>query len=62
MCARVVRRLDDDAVRGDALAEWVEETHPDVLKIVAIEVLTKSHIVKESEQDQGEGSGVSSAV
>ena len=62
VCARVIRRLDSDAIRGDALIEWVDETHPDVLRHIAIAVLTEDHIIQETEHARGEGLGVSSVA
>ena len=60
VCARTVRALDGDGYVTDIQA-WVDETHPDVLKHVAVEVLTASGLVPETETDQGEDSGGSSA-
>ena len=62
MC-RVVRSLDDAMTQSAEIAEaeWVDDTHPDALKHVAVEVLTASGLVPETETDQGEDSGGSSA-
>ena len=60
VCARVVRLLDDHAAKDD-IQSWVDDTHPDVLKHVAVEVLRESGLIPETETDQGEGSGGSSA-
>ena len=61
VCARVVRSLDDDPKQGAEIQSWVDDSHPDALKYVAMEVLTASGLVPETETDQGEDSGGSSA-
>ena len=60
VCARVVRSLDGDMLL-DELQAWVDDTHPDVLKHVAVEVLRESELIPETETESGEGSGGSSA-
>ena len=60
VCARVVRSLDDQTTQGAEIQSWVDDTHPDALKHVAVEVLTASGLVPETETDRGEGSGGSS--
>ena len=60
VCARVVRALDDKEYATD-IQSWVDDTHPDALKHVAIEVLRESGLIPETETDQGEDSGDSSA-
>ena len=58
VCARVVRSLDD----GIAVVQaWVDDSHPDVLKHVAVEVLTASGLVPETETESGKDYGGSSA-
>ena len=57
VCARVVRLLDDDPKQGAEIQSWVDDSHPDVLKHVAVEVLRASGLLQETETDQGEGSG-----
>ena len=59
VCARVVRSLDAHMLL-DEIQSWVDDTHPDALKHVAIEVLRESGLIPETETDQGEGSGDSS--
>ena len=59
VCRSVVRALDGEALQKPA--EWVDDTHPDVLKFVALGVLEASGLIDESESAQGEGSGGSSA-
>ena len=61
VCARVVRSLDADMQTGAEIQTWVDDSHPDVLKHVAVEVLRESGLIPETETDQGEGSGDSSA-
>ena len=60
VCARVVRSLDDQTTQGAEIQSWVDDTHPGALKHVAVEVLTASGLVPETETDRGEGSGGSS--
>ena len=60
VCARVVRALDDQTTQGADIQSWVDDTHPDVLKHVAIEVLRESGLIPETETDRGEDSGGSS--
>ena len=60
VCARVVRSLDDTVQTGAEIQTWVDDSHPDVLKHVAVEVLRESGLIPETETDQGEGSGDSS--
>ena len=57
VCARVVRSLDDTTTQSAEIQSWVDDTHPDVLKHVAIEVLRESGLIPETETDQGEDSG-----
>ena len=57
VCARAVRALDD---KDAEVQSWVDDTHPDALKYVALEVLKASGLIPETETDQGEGSGGSS--
>ena len=45
VCARLVRSLDDESIVGADLQAWVDETHPDVLKHVAVEMLRESQMV-----------------
>ena len=61
VCARVVRSLDDTTTQSAEIQSWVDDTHPDVLKHVAVEVLRASGLIPETETDQGEDSGGSSA-
>ena len=60
VCRSVVRSLDGGTWREQA--EWVDDTHPDVLKFVALAVLTASGLIPEQESARGEGSGGSSAA
>ena len=60
VCARVVRSLDDDPKHGAEIQSWVDDSHPDALKHVALEVLTASGLAPETETDQGEENGGSS--
>ena len=60
VCARAVRELDGDMTQTSEIQSWVDDTHPDALKHVAVEVLTASGLVPETETDQGEDSGGSS--
>ena len=59
VCARVVRSIDAYMLL-DELQAWVDDTHPDVLKHVAVEVLRESGLIPETESESGEGSGGSS--
>ena len=61
VCARVVRSLDGEPKQGAEIQSWVDDSHPDALKYVALEVLTSSGLAPETETDQGEDSGDSSA-
>ena len=61
VCARVVRSLDDATQTSAEIQTWVDDAHPDVLKHVAVDVLAESGLIPETETDQGEGSGDSSA-
>ena len=61
VCARVVRSLDDQTTQGAEIQSWVDDTHPDALKHVAVEVLRESGLVPETEIESGEDSGGSSA-
>ena len=58
VCARVVRSLDDGIADVQA---WVDDSHPDVLKHVAVQVLRESGLIPETETDQGKDFGGSSA-
>ena len=60
VCARAVRALDAYATATEEVQSWVDDTHPDALKHVALEVLSASGLIPETETDQGEGSGGSS--
>ena len=60
MCARVVREIDGVAIHGDDLQAWVDETHPDALKQIALELLDASQLIPETKAQSGEGSGGSS--
>ena len=60
VCRYVVRALDGDPLHDPT--EWVDDTHPDALRFVALGVLAASGLVAESETDRGEGSGDSSAA
>ena len=59
VCARVVRLLDGHGAKDD-IQSWVDDTHPDALKHVAVEVLRESGLIPETETESGEGSGGSS--
>ena len=61
VCARVVRSLDDVTTQSAEIQAWVDDSHPDALKHVAVEVLRESGLIPETETDQGEDSGGSSA-
>ena len=61
VCSRVVRSLDAYVTATDEVQSWVDDSHPDVLKHVATEVLRESGLIPETETDQGEDSGGSSA-
>ena len=60
VCRYVVRALDGEPLSD--VADWIDETHPDVLKFVALGVLTASGLIPEAETDRGEDSGGSSAA
>ena len=60
VCARLVRSIDDVAILGADLQAWVDETHPDALKHIALEMLRESELIPETEAESGEGSGGSS--
>ena len=60
VCARVVRSLDGHMLL-DEVQTWVDDSHPDVLKHVAVEVLRASELIPETEAQSGEDSGSSSA-
>ena len=60
VCARLVRSIDDVAILGADLQAWVDETHPDALKHIALEMLRESELIPETESESGEGSGGSS--
>ena len=61
VCARCVRSIDDNLMSGKyKIQSWVNDTHPDALKHVAVAVLTASGLIPETETDQGEDSGGSS--
>ena len=60
VCARVVRSLDDQATQVAEIQSWVDDSHPDALKHVAVAVLTASGLVPETETESGEDSGGSS--
>ena len=57
VCARLVRSLDDVAIVGADLQAWVDETHPDALKYIAVEMLRASQMIPETETESGEGLG-----
>ena len=61
MCARAVREIDGVAILGADLQAWVDETHPDALKHITLELLRASQLIPETEAESGEGSGGSSA-
>ena len=61
VCARVVRELDGDTKLGAEIQSWVDDSHPDALKHVAVEVLRESGLIPETEIESGEDSGGSSA-
>ena len=61
VCERLVRSLDGVAILGSDLQAWVDETHPDALKHIALEMLRASQMIPETETESGEGSGGSSA-
>ena len=42
------------------LQAWVDETHPDALKHIALKLLDASQLIPETETESGEGSGGSS--
>ena len=60
VCARAVRALDAYATATEEVQSWVDDTHPDALKHVAVEVLRASGLVPETETESGEDSGGSS--
>ena len=61
VCARAVRSIDDAMIQSDEIQSWVDDTHPDALKHVAVEVLRESGLIPETETESGEDSGGSSA-
>ena len=61
VCARVVRELDGDTKQGVEIQSWVDESHPDALQHVAVEVLRESGLIPETKSESGEGLGDSSA-
>ena len=61
VCARLVRSLDDVSIVGADLQAWVDETHPDALKHIAVEMLRASELIPETETESGEDSGSSFA-
>ena len=60
VCAQVVRALDGEKLQDDDREDWVDDTHADVVRHVALEVLRESDVEPETEDEQGEGSGGSS--
>ena len=60
VCAQVVRSLDGERLQDDDREDWVDDTHADVVRHVALEVLRESDVEPETEEEQGEGSGGSS--
>ena len=60
VCRRVVRELDAEPV-SEQVEAWVEDTHPDVLRHVALAVIRASDLIPETEKAAGEGSGGSPA-
>ena len=60
VCCQVVRALDGEKLQDDDREDWVDDTHADVVRHVAIEVLRESDVEPETEDEQGEGSGGSS--
>ena len=49
------------AILGADLQAWVDETHPDALKHIALKLLDASQLIPETETESGEGLGGSSA-
>ena len=60
VCAQVVRDLDGERLQDDDREDWVDDTHADVVRHVALEVMRESDVEPETEDEQGEGSGGSS--
>ena len=53
VCAQVVRALDGELLHDDGREDWVDDTHSDVVRHVALEVLRESDVEPETEDEQG---------
>ena len=63
VCKYAIRAIDGTRASFDDIKEWIDDgLNPAVVKHIAVTVLRASGLIPESEQERGEGSGVSSEV
>ena len=63
VCRVAIKARDGENDTPESIDEWLDDgPHPDVVREIAVAVLSASKLIPETEADRGEGSGGSSAV